>query len=109
MLAFYRRQTVHSDGIVASTSLDFHPAGAVPPHMANEIHTVRDSFCIWSRKSPATPAARHRSRATRRHDRTGTPLTYALTSQGRFTATELLLDGTELDVLHRLRLAAPVR
>ena len=42
MLAFYRRQTVHSDGILASTSLDFHPAGAIPPDMANEIHTVRD-------------------------------------------------------------------
>ena len=42
MLAFYRRQTVHPNGIPASTSLDSHPAGAIPPHMANKIHTVRD-------------------------------------------------------------------
>jgi Protein of unknown function (DUF664) len=42
VLAFYRRQTVRSDGILASTSLDSLPAGAVPPDMANEIHTVRD-------------------------------------------------------------------
>jgi hypothetical protein len=42
VLAFYRRQTVHPNGILASTSLDSHPAGATPPHIANKIHTVRD-------------------------------------------------------------------
>lgn len=42
VLASYRRQTAHSDGILAGTALDSLPAGPVPPDMAAEIHTVRD-------------------------------------------------------------------
>ncbi|HEY6746915.1 MAG TPA: DinB family protein [Mycobacteriales bacterium] len=42
VLAFYREQTARSDGILAGTSLDARPAGPVPPHLAGEVHTVRD-------------------------------------------------------------------
>jgi uncharacterized damage-inducible protein DinB len=42
VLAFYRDQTARSDGILAGTALDARPAGPVPAHLAEEIHTVRD-------------------------------------------------------------------
>jgi hypothetical protein len=42
VLAFYRQQAVRSDKILAGTPLDSHPAGRIPPDMADQIHTVRD-------------------------------------------------------------------
>ncbi len=42
VLTFYRRQVILSNEILASTSLDSRPAGAVLPDLAEEIHTARD-------------------------------------------------------------------
>jgi hypothetical protein len=42
VVATYRRQALRSDDALAAAALDSRPAGEVPPHLADEIHTARD-------------------------------------------------------------------
>ena len=76
VLAFYRDQTARSDGILAGTALDARPAGPVPAHLAEEVHTVRDVVLHMVEESArhaghldiARGAARRRHRAPARAD-----------------------------------------